>query len=240
MHGRVVNTMAIFGITLGDPRQLLQRGPAELRDVTQWTQRDSDILAHFLQVYTQLCGSSWYRSKKQFTVRGEKTVAASMPELEQFVFAAVYFRQLAAEKDSLLQDAADRYCAHVSCPVRKNWVEYEVGRFDHQLKSPPFPLPVQNLTFRQLFDAFLYGASLLHKVPKENEASRRRFLAIYDKEPRATLLYALNTSMQCSLQHVGNVAVVIYQDFANWQNSHAIPLPDVPWHNRLFDIPTGA
>jgi hypothetical protein len=64
-----------------------------------------------------------------------------MLELEQFVFAAVYFRQLAAEKDSLLQAASDRYCAHVSCPIRKHWVEYDLSRFNHQLASPPFPSP---------------------------------------------------------------------------------------------------
>jgi hypothetical protein len=92
------------------------------------------------------------------------------------------------------------------------------------------------LTFRQLFDAFLYGASLLHKIPKENDATRRRFLEVYDKEPRATLLYALNTSRQSALHHVGNVAVVIHQDFVHWQHTPALPRPDVRWHDRLFDI----
>ncbi len=231
--------MPVDPIVLGDPRGLLKRGPAELEDVSQWTKRDSDVLAHFLQVHSQIRGSRWYVAGKAFTKQGGQTLDSSMPLFEEFVFAAVYFRQLfMKKKDFLLQDAADRYCGHVACDIRKHWIKNEVKSFNGLLDSPTFPFPIKNYTLRQLFDAFMYGAALMHKIPEDGDTSLKRFLDIYDNYPRARLPYAINTSLMVLLNHVGNIAIIIQQDYAHWQNAHSLPLPDVRWHDRLFDVPT--
>jgi hypothetical protein len=231
--------MAVDAIILGDPRGLLGRGPADLEDVSRWTKRDSDILAHFLQVCTQIQRSRWYTSEKQFTEQTGATLDVSMPRFEEFVYAAVYFRQLfMKKKDFLLKDAAERYCTHVKCPIRKDWVKHEVDSFNNLLESPTFPFPVKNYTLRQIFDAFMYGAGLMHKIPEDGDAQLTRFLDICDNHPRTRLLYALNVQLQVLMNHVGNIAVVVHQDYAYWQNHHSLPLPDVRWHERLFPEPT--
>ena len=167
--------MAVDAIRLGDPTGLLRRGPAELEDVSQWTKRDSDVLAHYLQVSGQIQRSKWYAAKKQFTVQGGKTLDSSMPLFEEFVFAAVYFRQLfMTSKDFLLQDAVDRYCRHVVCPVRKHWVKHEAASFNRLLDSPTFPFPIKNYTYRQIFYAFMYGAGLMHKIPEDDDSQLKR------------------------------------------------------------------
>ena len=139
--------MAVDAIILGDPSGLLRQGPAQLGEVSLWTKRDSDIVAHFLQVYTQIRGSRWYAADKKFRVQGSKTLDVSMPDLEQFVFAAVYFRQLAMKKDNLLKDATDRYCSHVACPIRQCWIKHEADAFTAQLDSPTFPFQIKRSDF---------------------------------------------------------------------------------------------
>ena len=228
-----------FGpIMRGDPSGLLQRGPAKLEDETRWDKRDSDILAHFLQVHKQLTRSRWYAAKKSFKTQGGELIEASMPDLEQFVFAAIYFRQFTTRKDNLLGDATKRYCSHVACPIRKSWVKSEADAFATALDSPPFPLAEKDdPTLRDLFDAFIYGASLVHTVPHENSPTGKLFLKLYDNEPIAKLLYELNVGMEVALNHIGHIAAIVHQDFVHWQHTYSLPLPDVRWHERLFNVP---
>jgi hypothetical protein len=42
----------------------------------------------------------------------------SFPEFEEFVFSAVYLRQLIAKKDNLLVYAVGRHCRLVDCQIR--------------------------------------------------------------------------------------------------------------------------
>ena len=77
----------------------------------------------------------------------------------------------------------------------------------------------------------------MHKIPDEQQGHRRRFLDVYDNQPRERVLYVLNTGMLVSLNHVCNIALIIRQDFAHWQQVHSLPLPDVRWHDRLFAVP---
>jgi hypothetical protein len=207
-----------------------------MQNPSNWSQIDSDMIAHYLQVQGQLQRSNWNQSEIRFTSQGDKILDASFPEFADFVFAAVYFRQLTMQKDDLLNDATNRYRAFVDCPIRNAWVHEEQKCFSSQLDGAVLMLP--GYTFRELFDAFMYGASLMHKVPRINSSHRARFLQIYDKEPREKVLYALNMSMKTMMNHVGNIAAVLYRDFSNWLHEHSLPLPDVRWHDRLFDVKT--
>ena len=228
--------MSTPAIIMGDANTVLQLPPAEMKNPSDWTQLHSDIIAHFLQVQGQIQRSAWNQSDIRFTHQGGKVLDASFPEFSDFVFAAVYFRQLTMKKDDLLNDAADRYREFADCPIRNIWIHEEQKRFASQLDGKAFML--QTYTVRELFDAFMYGASLMHKAPHVNSAHRARFLEIYDNEPRQKVLYALNMSMKTMMNHVGNIAAVLYRDFGKWVNEHSLPLPDVRWHDRLFDVPT--
>ena len=90
--------------------------------------------------------------------------------------------------------------------------------------------------FVNSFDAFMYGASLMHKALDVKSPHRAKFLEIYDNEARERVLYALNGSMKLMLNHVGSISVVVYRDFAEWFYEYPLPLPDVRWHDRLFSI----
>lgn len=227
--------MGVPAIVLGDAKSVLRLSPAKMLNPGAWSQLDSDIAAHYLQVHGQISRSRWNKSKIEYTVQGGKLLSYEFPPFEDFVFAAVYFRQLIATKDDLLNDAADRYRRFADCQIRTSWIHEEQKRFHSILNDARDLLP--GYTVCELFDAFMYGASLMHKAPHIDSKHRTRFLQIYDAEPREQVLYALNMSMKLMLNHVGNIAVVLRRDFAEWLHDHSLPLPDVRWHDRLFEIP---
>ncbi|MGE3317268.1 MAG: hypothetical protein AB7O26_19290 [Planctomycetaceae bacterium] len=222
---------------LGEPDGLLARPSPAMRSNYDWSQRDSDIIAHFLQVQRQIHSSRWNKSKIQFESSGNTVLNHSFPIFEDFVFVAVYFRQLIAGNDSLMKDAVNRYRRVVDSPIHALWMKNELSRFNKQLSSNA--LMLDSCTVRELFDAFLYGAGLMHKMPKEGSPKRTRFLALYDNVPKHRLLYSLNISLKCLMNHVGNVAIVLYRDFAKWVCDHKLPLPDTRWHDKLFTLSDG-
>lgn len=226
--------MGVPAIVLGDANSVLRLGAAGMKNRSEWSQMDSDVIAHFVQVQRQLSDSHWNKSNIKFTLQGNKLLDSDFPAFEDFVFAAVYFRQFTARKDDLLNDAANRYRKFVDCPIRDSWIHEEQKQFSALLAGKAFMLP--GYTVLQVFEAFMYGASLMHKAPDIKSIHRAEFLQIHDNEPREKVLYALNMSMKLMLNHVGNVSIVVYRDFAEWLHEHSLPLPDVRWHDRLFNI----
>ncbi len=198
---------------------------------------DSDILAHLIQVKSQIQQSRWSKSNVSFSVRGDELLDHSFPDFEDFVFAAVYFRQLIAKKDSLLEDAATRYCRFVECTIRPAWVKNELTAFRRTLDRGALMLP--RYTVRELFDAFMYGAALLHKMPPVGNPKRQQFLDIYDKQPRHKVLFALHMSLNVLMNNVSNIAVVIYRDYSHWLQDYRLPPPETRWHEKLFEINAG-
>jgi hypothetical protein len=186
--------MRAHAIILGDLDSILRLPKAALRNAPDWTQLDSDILAHLIQVQKQIQQSRWNNANVRFTTQGGQLLDHSFPKFEDFVFAAVYLRQLIAQRDNLLQDAVDRYCRFADCQIRPAWVRHELTAFKGTLDGPAFMLP--NDTVRELFDAFMYGAALLHKVPDVTDPKRKRFADFYDKQPRHNLLYSLHMSLK--------------------------------------------
>ncbi len=226
--------MSVPAIIFGDPNSVLRLPKAALRDPAAWTQLDSDILAHLIQVQKQIQQSRWNKSDIRFKAQGSQLLNHSFPEFEDFVFAAVYLRQLIAKKDSLLKDAITRYCRFADCQIRPAWVQHELTAFMGALDGPAFMLP--DYTIRELFDAFMYGAGLLHKIPAVDDTKRKHFLDIFDKQPRHTLLYALHMSLKTLMNHVGGAAAVIYRDYSHWLHDYKLPLPETRWHDTMFEI----
>jgi len=221
-------------IILGESDSILRLPKAALRNVADWTQLDSDILAHLIQVQSQIQQSNWNKSEIRFESQAGELLDHSFPQLEEFVFAAVYVRQLIADKDRLLEDAVTRFCKFADCPIRPRWLAHELNSFKNVVSGNAFMVP--GYTAREVFDAFMYGAGLLHKIPRVEDPKRQRFLELYDKQPRHKLLYSLNMSMKLMMNHVGAVSVVIYRDFSNWLHDYNLPLPDTRWHSQLFTI----
>ena len=226
--------MGIPAVVAGELKTILRLGPAGMRNPSEWTQMDSDVIAHFLQVHGQIARSRWASTQFGFRRLGERVVESCSPQFEDFVFAAVYFRQLIAKKDHLFKDAVDRYCRFVARSSHAAWIKEELRRFNANLDGEATLLAGQSV--RDVFDAFIYGAGLMHKMPRVASQHRTRFLSLYDYEKREELLYSLHMSLRMLLNNVGHAAAVIHRDLALWIHEHALPLPDVRWHDSLFEM----
>ena len=109
-----------------------------------------------------------------------------------------------------------------------------MAAFKRTLDGPVFMLP--GCTVRELFDSFMYGAALLHKIPDVSDSKRKRFLDIYDKQPRHTLMYALHMSLKSLMNHVGGVTSVICRDYSYWLSDYGLLLPDTA--GNLATVPS--
>lgn len=218
-------------IVAGDPHTVLQLGPAGLRPDGAWTQQDSDTLCHFFQVHGQIARSSWLEQECRISDSGGRP-AGRFPELESFVYAAVYFRQLFSGKDRLFSDACERYVRVVDSRSKAAWIHREKESALANWRSPG--LFITSYSTEAVFDAMLYGTHLLHSLPRTWKEHREAFRDILANTPRERMLFELHASLREMLNHVSNVSIVMFQDFSRWLSCGIVPAPDVMWHESVF------
>ncbi len=224
-------------VTLGDVNSVLRLPPPPMLTPENWRQEDSDLAAHLIQVDRQIQNSRWRNFKLSVVISDAEPYEHSIPPFEDFVYAAMYFRQLVVTKDNILNKCVDRYTPFIGDKLRSHWILAEQEQFNASLDDSP--LLLKGYSRRDIFDAFMYGASLVHKPPHSRSPHKHRFLKLYDKEPRHIVLFALNSSMHTLLNYVSKITTVLYFDFAKWSSEHDLPRPDIRWHDRLFQIPDG-
>lgn len=223
-------------IQMGNIDDILSTPNPNIISVEKWKQQDSDILAHLINVQIQIQNSRWMKTDESVQWTIKNVSQCKMPEFEDFVFAAVYLRNLTSRKDCLLKKAVNVYCNHADSDIRKTWIQYELSQFEKQLKNNALMLQ-EEISVEKLFKVFLYGASLLHICTDVNDEERQLFLKLYDDtQHKHLLLLALHSSLKCLMGPVSNVAVLIHKDFGRWLNEHELPKPDIRWHDRLFYI----
>jgi hypothetical protein len=220
---------------VGDIKSILDRSIPELIDPTIWSERDSDVIGHAIQVHSQLIRSRWARADISFTTNNLDRHESSFPSFEDFVFAAVYLRQFIARDDRLLEDAVGRYCNHAACGICQTWMKYELDSFHRILARKTFPISIGDYSAREIIDAFFYGAAIFHDVPDPRCSKRRCFIDIQQHHRREHVLFALNGAMAQLLQHVNNIVLPMQKHFADWQSRYSIPAPNIYWHTSLFE-----
>jgi hypothetical protein len=167
--------------------------------------------------------------------RGSAVTSANLPSLEPLIYVAVYFRQLYSNDDKLFKSACDTYNRFVDNDVKRHWVKNEKESFEGILKARTIPCEFTNTVNRELIEAFLYGALILHSIEGVKKTEMRdKFKELETKYAKEKIAFCLNTCFKLLLNHVSNVAAVIYQDFAHWQSKYTIPKPDIFWHSSIF------
>jgi hypothetical protein len=218
----------------GNAKSILQLGPSPIKDIQKWRQNDSDILAHFIQVQRQIVESKWAKSKLRIQYTEKHTESATLPEFESLVYASIYFRQLYSENDKLFKLACDTYNRFVDNDAKKQWIKHERKAFDELLNAQIFPFRFQNITNKELIEIFLYGALIIHAPSPINPSNRTKLEQLLKIEPREKIGYGVNSCYKHLLNHVSNVALLIYKDYSYWLNNFNIPKPNIHWHSKLF------
>jgi hypothetical protein len=208
----------------------LQLGPAKPKALDKWTVETANTIAHFFQVVDHIRTSSWMRSPLSMTlVGGEGVVSAAFPLPESAFGVLVLFRQLCSfdSKDNLFNRATGAYLRHVDHPGKTWWVKSERTTFNTVLQRKP-PVPFTDLTcsVKDVMDAFLYGARLMHSRPRD-ASTTQRLRDILSKTPREHLVMAYHSGMKFLLTHALTVYPVIKQDFLHWTAEVGLAKPDL-------------
>jgi hypothetical protein len=209
-------------------------------------QKDSNILAHFIDVVGLIQRSSWIKHK--LTVGISDPADTSLPTHEAFVFVAVYFRQLLAG-DKLLGNAKNTYGKLSSSPDRVRIVNTESKTVTDAWDAVPQSLSIASHVPGQpkvaslpklsdLFECFMYGAHVFHSHAPDTAASAARLSAHLKNYPPQTLLGHLNGGLKQVVGPLTAISAIVYQDFNALQAQHGLPAPDVYWQNQLFNTPS--
>lgn len=222
-------------IQLGDVNGVLKLRKTPLRNLEEWRQYDSDVLGHLVNVQIQLQESKWANFNISYQYQGSELLNCTLPTLEDFLFAAVYLRQCIADRDRLLDKAVKIYCKFNTSDTKEVWIKHELSAFTSKLTEKYFASP--NYTTQELFDAFVYGSSLLHVCDKPGKPKRELFLKILrDNENKHKEFFSLNAGLKQLAGHISKIALLINHDFGYWLANFNVPKPEIYWHNKLFEV----
>jgi len=210
-----------------------------IRNISCFSQKDSDLFAHFIQIIKVLQDSEWYKMPTKVSWHQENGTKANLPSFEHTVFALTCIRQFTGQ-DDLLNRTCNRYKHFIDCVKRENIVkrQNDFNKFldgkiaDH---SGDTCLHEYFNNTRQFIDAFLYGALIIHGPEKSNEAKCQRYKQMYlDKKNKVFYLSELNNTIHEILSIASGIAVILQKDFAHWTNQSFVPKPNVFWQTIMW------
>ena len=82
-----------YPVILGDASSLMKHAPFNIKSNSEISQKEADILGHFVHVVSLLQDSNWFNSKSSYSYQGGLT-NASLPDHESMAVALLYVRQL--------------------------------------------------------------------------------------------------------------------------------------------------
>jgi len=210
---------------------------------SEWSQRDSDLLAHFFDAVECIKRSSWRSSKISFGIT--HPLDTELPTHEQFIFAATCFRRF-FNNDTLAKRSRDTYLRFSNSRTRSLWIDYEYSQAKHCWFNPP-PLTMAVVGVRptdfgedvpplgNLFDAFTYGAFVFHSGDHTKSNSYDRLTRLLESCDKNILLGLLHGGLAMLLNHLSHMAHVVYQDYKLWFNEDSLPPPRVHWQHQLLN-----
>lgn len=231
---RIHGPGAMFSL-VGNLESVLQFGNPSINNSEQWTQEDSDQIAHMIQTSNQIIGSKWFQTPVRITLQKNSLLDHDWPNLEDFIFASVYFRQLLKNGDGLVGKSVRTYSKFSASDISVNWIHNENKTLNRICSREDPMLPGYKI--EDIFNAYLYGAGLMHSVSPKNKIQRDLFSELLKRYPKHTILFTLNSSLKLMMNHIQNISQLIHRHYADWLHRYNLPRPDIHWHQSLFNLP---
>ncbi len=217
-------------VIMGDPESVTRFGPGPAREIEAWTSETANTMAHFFQVVDHIASTHWYRSPSMLTTgRNQKIIQSAFPSTESTLGVLVLLRQLYSSdpKDDLFNRACGTYLRHVDDKCKADWVKQVKTIFNQMLAKPPhfigedFPF-----SSKELLEAILYGAGLIHARGKDSKCQEqlRDMLRTF---PRERLVMAFHGGMKELFWQAATVYPVIKQDFSHWITDLGLSRPEL-------------
>lgn len=213
-----------------------------MKNREDWTQGDSDLVGHFLDVVSIISRSVWYGHKLKVSIREEDN--SDLPPQEPLVFASVYFRQLFSQKDRLLKSVHDLYLKFSDDQRRMEAVRRAFKQAKGKWNDVPTPNGLwlttgkgtgTQPTLSELFDAFLYGTHVLHSIGPTKVKHEESLRELLNACPPHVLLGSLNFGLRDVFDSVKAVYLLCEPEFRDWFHSENLPPPNIRWQGQLFN-----
>jgi len=217
-----------------------------IRNKDKFTQQDSDLFAHFIQVVCVMQHSTWYKmitnGTLQINMNQDGKTRALMPPLELTAFALLYIRQLISNKDDLVNKACNKYKCFIANDEKRAYIDELKNEFNSYLNcdlteiSHYVVLEKYVKSNRELIDSFAYGALIIHGTQKTDQEHRKRYKSMYleDSHAKPRFIWELNSAIMQVLSKASRIAVLLQTDFVKWQQAGIAPDPDVFWQETMF------
>lgn len=213
-----------------------------MKNREDWTQGDSDLMGHFLDVVSIISRSVWYGHELKVSIREEDN--SDLPPQEPLVFASIYFRQLFSQKDRLLKSVHNLYLKFSDNQQRMEDVRRAFKQAKKKWDDVPSPSKVWHLTQKQtetpptlskLFDAFLYGTHVLHSIGPTKVKHEESLRELLNACPSHVLLGSLSFGLHDAFDSVKAIYRICEPEFGDWFHSENLPPPNIMWQGQLFD-----
>ncbi len=217
-------------IVHGEPDSVIRFGPSRPKEREAWTIDTANTIAHFLQVTDHIQASRWFRSPLSITSAGAgQIIDSAFPSAESALGVLVLFRQLYSSnpEDDLFNRACGYYVRHVGNRGKAEFVKAEKKSFNSLLrKSPPLSEKDVGCSTKDLLEAFLYGACIMHSRSRD-KTNTKRLNSMLQKCPPQRLVMAFHSGMKYLLNHVLTVYPLVKQDFVHWVYQVGLCGPDI-------------
>lgn len=213
-----------------------------IKNREDWTQEDSDLMGHFIDVVSIISRSAWHGHKLKVSIREEDN--SDLPSQEPLVFASIYFRQLFSQKDRLLKSVHDLYLRFSADRRRMEAVSRTFKQAKEKWNDVPSPNKVWHRTQKQigepptlseLFDAFLYGTHVLHSIGPTKVKHEESLRELLNACPSHVLLDSLSFGLHDAFDSVKAIYQICEPEFRDWFHFENLPPPNIMWQGQLFD-----
>ena len=225
---------------MGDPRTVMQNGPAPFRNESDWSETHANDLAHFIQLVEALTKSNWFQRGVQLAQDTDgSTSSFSNPDSDATVAAITLIRQFLLPRDKAFETALDCYKQFCGDGMKIAFVDMEFQQFTQLLNRPLHFFYHQNepelmkQNTEGMIDLIVYGSGLFHR--KSNSTMEPLLSSLMQNCPREKMLFAFHGCCRSVMEHAFKSLPIIKQDFDHWVSSGNCTAPTRIGLQGLFD-----
>ena len=230
-------------VILGDASSLMKHAPFKIKSNSEISQKEADILGHFVHVVSLLQKSNWFNSKSSYSYQGGLT-KASLPNHESMAVALLYVRQLI--EDGLFRESIKIFLEHLDNNLAAAWISAQLDSWKKSLDSKNGRY--SDLSNKEVLKTWYYGYSVFHRVHgkhTQNEQYRKALFNILDYPytaetnaefdlKRVQYVFEVDEIIRCSIiNRISSTAVVMNYTLGHWQSEGKFPAPDIIFHGSL-------
>lgn len=227
-------------ILLNDETSVLRLGPQGVRTTEQIGTDSANTISHFLQLVEVIATSRWVRTETRVGGVGCFTAGGMLqefccPTLSDTFAILLPLRQLFLEDGKEAFALACKSYERYAVDDRKRfWITALRKQCNTYMSSRVWPPLLRDCTTKQLLQALMYGAGMIH-FHKSYADEKTRFRELVQHHSRELVVFSFVSASQHLYAYARKAYHVIRQDFDYWRCREWCPDPDIMLMSQLFE-----